>query len=92
MNRLEAIGLWWGAAALVITIAFVGYDISRYVRGLETISENIWAYLRAWQAGGYKFGQFPWEAVILPLGVSQQAIGLLIHLMAGLLRVRGIMP
>lgn len=85
MNAWERRGLELAVVALVITIAIAIYDVIRYLCGLQTISENIWANLVTWRSGGYRFSEFPVLTILLPAGVSLQAVGLLVHLAAGLL-------
>jgi hypothetical protein len=86
MNAGERWGLYIALIALVITVLDAGYDYSLKLRGRETESDHVWEYGQAWVDSGYKFSKFPWLAVVLPFGVSFQAIGLTIHLWAGFIR------
>lgn len=86
MNLWEYIGLDWFLVAFAITAAILAYDGTLFARGLETISDHIWLNLIAWRDDGYKLAEFPILSVLLPLGVSQQAVGLFVHLLAGLIK------
>ena len=87
MNRGERIGIDVMLIALAITILILSYDFFfLYLRNRETISGHMWDRLIAWRNDGYKFWEFPFMVLILPFGVSFQAIGLLFHFIAGLAR------
>jgi hypothetical protein len=86
MNLWETIGLDWFLLAFAVTVGVLSYDATLFARGLETISDHIWDHLIAWRDSGYKLMQFPLLTVLLPFGVSQQAVGLFVHLIAGLIK------
>ena len=83
MNRGEAFGLWYMLAALAITLGVLGYDGWAYFTGHQTISDRIWLKLQAWR---YSNAAFPWWSLVLPFGMSQQAVGLIVHFVAGMYR------
>jgi hypothetical protein len=85
MNRGETLGLVWMLAALAITAVVLSFDGLAEKLGYETISDRVWLKLQAWW---YEGASFPWLALILPAGVSQQTVGLLIHFFAGLYRAK----
>lgn len=86
MNLGETVGLYWFITAFLITGSILGYDGTLLLRGLETISGHIGDTLQAWKNAGYSIWLFPWLTVLLPFGVFQQAIGLLVHLISYLWR------
>lgn len=85
MNVGEWAGLILSLLALVITIVVFIYDaIRKWYWKIPTISWDQWVALRAWRDSGYKFRNFPMLVALLPIGMSLQAIGILIHFLAGL--------
>ena len=87
MNRGERVGLEILIVAFLITFLVLSYDLFfLYLRGKETISGHIWEHLQAWQASGYKLLEFPLLTILLPNGVSLQAVGLFVHLISGLFK------
>ena len=87
MNLGETIFLWIMLIAFVITGLVLLYDeFGLNLRGKETISDHIGDNLQKWKDGGYKLDEFPILTILLPFGVSMQAVGLLGHLISYLYR------
>lgn len=87
MNLGETIFLWIMLIAFVITGLVLLYDeFGLNLRGKETISDHIGDNLKKWKDGGYKLDEFPILTILLPSGVSMQAVGLFGHLISYLYR------
>ena len=76
MNVWEILGLSMLLAATAITVIILLFDLYLACSRQLTISETTWIELRHWRAGQ---GPFPWQVVMLPVGMTIGPIGLLIH-------------